>query len=100
MQARRRPTRARRRPTRELRRPMPVPHRTPAAEATRPRTELLPPEHLPRVVLEVAHELLHVVVDLFVHHEGADAALALLDVRDDRLRVRGCRVRALGELRD
>ena len=61
---------------------------------------LLPPEELPGVVLEVAHELLHVVVDLFIHHERADGALAFLDVGDDRLRVGRRRVGALGELCD
>ena len=35
-------------------------------------SQLLAPEKLPRVVLEVPRELLDVVVELLVHHERAD----------------------------
>jgi len=68
-------------------------------DPTRERASL-PPEKLPGVVLEVAHHLLHVVVDRLVHDEGADGPVALLDVLNDRLRIRRGRVRARRELRD
>jgi transposase len=58
------------------------------------------PEELPGVVLEIPHHLLDVVVDLLVHHERADRALAGLDVLHDRLRVGGGGVGARGELHD
>ena len=51
-------------------------------------------------MLQVARHLLEIVVELFVHDERADGAFALLDVRDDGLRVGGDGVGARGELGD
>src|SRR5688500_428242 len=46
----------------------------------------LAPEELPRVVLEVADELLQIVVDLFVHQQRADRAAAFANVLHDAFR--------------
>src|SRR5262249_23679106 len=66
-----------------------------ARPATEPRS--VPPEQLPRVVLEIADELGDVVVHLFVHQERADGALAAADVRDDRVCVVERALRFLGD---
>src|SRR6185312_10102491 len=54
----------------------------------RPPSPSFLPEELPRVPLQIAHQLLQIVVDLRIDQQRSRRALALLDVADQRLRVR------------
>src|SRR5882672_2655258 len=56
---------------------------TPTTRRPTNESSLLAPEELPRVVLEIASELLDVVVELLVHHQRTHRAFAMPHVGDD-----------------
>jgi hypothetical protein len=61
--------------------------RAPVSTSTGPGSLL--PEKLPGIVLQVSQHLLQIVVQRFIHDQGAHGAFARLHARDQRLRVGG-----------